>query len=92
MRAGEAVSFDVVIPLAHDPRSEWQDLALCAETDPDSFFPEHGGGTSNVAKRVCMSCEVRSECLEYALLNDIRFGVWGALNVNERERLQGRAV
>ena len=50
----------------------WQERALCAQTDPEAFFPEKGGSTRE-AKRVCMSCEVRSECLEYALAHDERF-------------------
>ena len=44
----------------------WQERALCAQTDPEAFFPEKGGSTRE-AKRVCLSCEVRQECLEYAL-------------------------
>ena len=44
----------------------WQERALCAQTDPEAFFPEKGGSTRE-AKRVCLSCEVRGECLEYAL-------------------------
>ncbi|MSX47926.1 MAG: WhiB family transcriptional regulator, partial [Actinobacteria bacterium] len=42
----------------------WQERSLCAQTDPEAFFPEKGGSTRE-AKRVCMSCDVRSECLEY---------------------------
>ena len=40
----------------------WQERALCAQTDPEAFFPEKGGSTRE-AKKVCLSCEVRSECL-----------------------------
>ena len=43
----------------------WQERALCAQTDPEAFFPEKGGSTRE-AKKVCLSCEVRGECLEYA--------------------------
>ena len=57
---------------------EWQERALCAQTDPEAFFPEKGGSTRE-AKRVCMSCEVRVQCLDYALENDERFGIWGGL-------------
>ena len=65
----------------------WQELALCAQTDPEAFFPEKGGSTRE-AKRVCQSCEVRQECLEYALGNDERFGIWGGLSERERRRLK----
>ncbi len=68
----------------------WQDEALCAQTDPEAFFPEKGGSTRE-AKRVCQECTVRTECLEYALGNDERFGIWGGLSERERRKLR-RAV
>jgi WhiB family redox-sensing transcriptional regulator len=68
----------------------WQDQALCAQTDPESFFPEKGGSTRE-AKRICVGCEVKQECLEYALLQDERFGIWGGLSERERRRLKRNA-
>jgi WhiB family transcriptional regulator, redox-sensing transcriptional regulator len=68
----------------------WQDRALCAQTDPEAFFPEKGGSTRE-AKKVCRGCEVRAECLEYALENDERFGIWGGLSERERRRLKREA-
>ena len=69
----------------------WQERALCAQTDPEAFFPEKGGSTRE-AKRVCLSCDVRAECLSYALANDERFGIWGGLSERERRKLKKRAV
>lgn len=69
----------------------WQDRALCAQTDPEAFFPEKGGSTRE-AKKVCRGCEVRAECLEYALEHDERFGIWGGLSERERRRLKREAV
>lgn len=69
---------------------DWQENALCAQTDPEAFFPEKGGSTRE-AKRICSGCEVRAECLEYALAHDERFGIWGGLSERERRRLR-RAV
>jgi WhiB family redox-sensing transcriptional regulator len=66
---------------------QWQDRALCAETDPEAFFPEKGGSTRD-AKRICAGCEVKQECLDYALANDERFGIWGGLSERERRRLK----
>ena len=63
------------------------DSALCAQTDPELFFPEKSGSTRQ-AKQVCRSCEVRAECLEYALTAGEEFGVWGGLSAQERRRLQ----
>lgn len=69
----------------------WMDLGRCAETFPDAFFPEKGGSTRE-AKRVCRSCEVRAECLEYALDTDQRFGIWGGMSERERRRLKRQAA
>lgn len=69
---------------------EWQTDALCAQTDPEAFFPEKGGSTRD-AKKICVTCEVRNQCLEYALRNDERFGIWGGLSERERRKLRKRA-
>lgn len=66
---------------------DWMDDALCAQTDPEAFFPEKGGSTREV-KRVCSACEVRQECLDYALANDERHGIWGGKSERERRKLK----
>jgi len=66
---------------------DWKQWGLCAQTDPEAFFPEKGGSTRE-AKRVCFACEVRQECLEYAVAHDERFGIWGGLSERERRRLR----
>ena len=70
---------------------DWQERALCAQTDPEAFFPEKGGSTRE-AKRVCLSCDVRVECLDYALENDERFGIWGGLSERERRKFKKDVV
>src|SRR3712207_846147 len=74
-----------------DEAQSWQERALCAETDPEAFFPEKGGSTRE-AKKICTGCEVKADCLEYALANDERFGIWGGLSERERRRLRRRAI
>ena len=74
-----------------DEEEGWQDRALCAQTDPEAFFPEKGGSTRE-AKKICTGCEVKAECLEYALANDERFGIWGGLSERERRRIKREAV
>ena len=84
-----------VLPLFGTPDDDvvlsWQERALCAQTDPEAFFPEMGGSTRE-AKKVCLGCEVLGECLEYALANDERFGIWGGLSERERRKLKKRVV
>lgn len=76
---------------SNDDSESWRERALCAQTDPDSFFPEKGS-SSTAAKRVCHSCAVRSECLDHALLHDERFGVWGGMSAYERLQRGGRTA
>lgn len=66
---------------------DWTELALCAQTDPELFFPEKGGAI-RAAKRICAGCPVRAECLADALAHDERFGVWGGLSERERRALR----
>ncbi len=88
-----AATSDEIARAAGDdhPELSWQERGLCAQTDPEAFFPEKGGSTRE-AKKVCVSCDVRAECLEYALENDERFGIWGGLSERERRRLKKLAV
>lgn len=65
---------------------EWVDQALCAQTDPEAFFPEKGEST-RPAKAVCMRCDVRAACLDFALENVERFGIWGGASERERRRM-----
>jgi WhiB family redox-sensing transcriptional regulator len=69
----------------------WQAQALCAQTDPEAFFPEKGGSVRE-AKRTCLSCDVRAECLDFALMNDERFGIWGGLSERERRQVRRAAI
>lgn len=69
---------------------EWQEGALCAQTDPEAFFPDPGGNTKEI-KKICSKCDAKEDCLEYALENDERWGIWGGLTERERRRLKRRA-
>jgi WhiB family redox-sensing transcriptional regulator len=65
----------------------WQEQANCLGVDPDLFFPERGASTRE-AKSVCRGCEVRIDCLEYALAHGEKFGIWGGLSERERRRVR----
>ena len=70
-----------------EPERRWQERANCLGVDPDLFFPERGASTRE-AKGVCRGCEVRVECLEYALQHGEKFGIWGGLSERERRRVR----
>jgi len=65
---------------------EWVDEAICAQVDPEIFFPEKGGSTRE-AKSICSRCNVREQCLQYALDHDERFGIWGGMSERARNRM-----
>jgi WhiB family redox-sensing transcriptional regulator len=65
----------------------WQDYSNCLGVDPEMFFPERGASTRE-AKEVCRGCVVKEPCLEYALSNGEKFGIWGGLSERERRRIR----
>lgn len=68
------------------PFLEGDAVPLCAEVDPEVFFPEVGGDTGAVAKRICRRCEVREACAQYAIDERIEVGIWGGTGKRERRR------
>lgn len=75
--------------LQQKPEPIWQRQANCMGVDPDLFFPERGASTRE-AKEVCRGCVVQEDCLEYALANGEKFGIWGGLSERERRRIRRR--
>ncbi|HEU5026627.1 MAG TPA: WhiB family transcriptional regulator [Spirillospora sp.] len=71
------------------PLPRFRNPALCAETDPDRWFPEKGGATRDV-KQVCRRCEARDECLAWALAKPEHWGVWGGKSEQERQRMRAQ--
>ena len=67
--------------------TSWQEFANCLGVDPDLFFPERGASTRE-AKEVCRGCVVRPDCLEFALANGEKFGIWGGMSERERRRIR----
>lgn len=66
-------------------RKDWPKHARCRDGDPDAMFVV--GKEQNVAKRTCMGCIVRFDCLADALDDHIEFGVWGGMTERERRAL-----
>lgn len=65
----------------------WQDFANCSGTDQDLFFPERGASTRK-AKAICGACTVKAECLEFAITQGERFGIWGGMSERERRKIR----
>jgi len=76
----------------------WQQLAACNRESPAAFYPPIGAekkherlARERVAKSICAGCSVRSLCLDQAVANDERYGIWGGLTADERRSL-GRSA
>jgi WhiB family redox-sensing transcriptional regulator len=80
------VAFDA--PL--DGRPTWYARAACLGLPLGLFFADDGERTTH-AQEVCRRCPVQRECLDYALTNGIRHGVWGGLSAGERRGLRSRS-
>lgn len=62
----------------------WRDQAVCAQTDPEAFFPEKGA-SNDAAMSVCRLCPVRIDCLSYAIGTDAaEHGIWGGTTARHR--------
>jgi WhiB family redox-sensing transcriptional regulator len=68
-------------------RRDWVIFGNCTGVDPELFYPGRGASTKE-AKQVCQGCAVRKECLEFALANGEKFGIWGGLSERERRRIR----
>ena len=77
-----------------ETEARWQDKAACKGMDPTIFFgPEHAETVKekrdreDEAKAVCHTCQVKHDCLEYALDAKEAYGIWGGLTELERKAL-----
>jgi WhiB family redox-sensing transcriptional regulator len=75
--------------LTSGPGLDWRELGMCRQVDPEIFFPERGGSDTE-AKRICAACQVRPDCLKFALDTGEQHGIWGGLS--EKERRETRLV
>ena len=74
---------------------DWRDKSACLTVDPELFFPVGNTGPAIMqiaeAKKVCQRCDVRAECLAWALEAGQDHGVWGGLSEDERRAMKRRA-
>ena len=76
-------------PETLDPTTVWMRDGNCRAYPPAVFFPSDGAGVE-VARRICETCPVQAQCLEYALEQRVEHGVWGGCSERERRRIAKR--
>lgn len=71
----------------------WTRDAACQEVVGDFMFPDSSDASgSRKAKQLCDTCPVRQQCLDYAVQNNIRFGIWGGKSTLERDAIRRRST
>jgi WhiB family transcriptional regulator, redox-sensing transcriptional regulator len=77
---------------ATPPRFDWRLAAACRDLDPDLFFPIGTAGPAVTqiaeAKEICLTCPVRTSCLDWALRHYQDYGIWGGTTERERQALR----
>lgn len=68
---------------------QWMADGACRNYPAAAFFPSDGVGVDS-ARKICATCSVQEQCLEYALENRIDHGVWGGSSERERRRILKR--
>ena len=66
--------------------------AACHGSDVDAWFPDMVGGfrpENWAAMRICKTCPVMDECLEWALHHE-RWGIWGGTSASERRDIRAK--
>lgn len=75
-------------------RRDWRSAAECTTEEPELFFPTGTSGPARLqieeAKQVCRRCEVREQCLSWALETGQDWGVWGGMSEDERRAFKRR--
>jgi len=81
------VDIDIFIPFDPD-KNGWKGKARCKGLPPTMFFPERGQMVPPSVRKMCAACEVREECLEFAVLSNEQYGIWAGTSIKQRRRLR----
>lgn len=75
--------------MKHDGTLRWRQRAACRGADSDIFYPHEDAvvAIASIIAEYCDRCEVRTECLEYAIERDERYGIWGGMTPKQRRAL-----
>jgi WhiB family transcriptional regulator, redox-sensing transcriptional regulator len=79
------------MPQAVAMGTDWRRRAACTGMDLEAFFPKRGAATSlklRAARQACQTCPVRTDCLDWALGQEVMAGIWGGTTERERRRLR----
>jgi hypothetical protein len=72
---------DYMVPMSEGKPTRILGLTSRFHQDLSKAFEEE-------AKHICLSCNVRSECLEWALDTNQLWGIWGGIDAADRKRIK----
>lgn len=75
------------IPDSKSSSEAWMLEGICRNIDPDLWFPDAGGST-RAPISMCQRCPVKQRCLDYAMDNEIEYGVWGGTSNKQRKAMR----
>ena len=71
--------------------TDWREAGACLAADPDLFFPVAAGTADGPettrALRICDDCQVKRQCLDFAMRHGEANGIWGGTTPEERTRV-----
>ena len=77
---------------------EWAERGACRGANTERFYAvdttvqRDNPNKYGSARRLCLACDVREECLEFALVHNEKYGMWGGLLPFERRRLRRKGT
>lgn len=74
---------DYYLPALNFEHGDWVERAACRGLPTAMFHPVRGEDP-RPAKATCKRCPVAEDCLDFALRNNIRCGIWGGLTEKDR--------
>jgi len=83
-----AVIGRIQAPATVTREDDWRDSAACLDTSPEMYFPEPDWKPTIMARQVCAGCPVAAQCLEFALVNEIKSGIFGGTTPYERSKMK----
>ena len=66
---------------------EWKPLGACRTENPDIFYSDKPEDIM-LAKKICATCIVQTNCLRYALDLGEEHGIWGGMESRELRTLK----
>lgn len=80
----EVTVIDLPTLISPDADASWREHAACRNKNVEEFF----NSSWQAAVKICGVCVVRSQCLDFAMRNEITNGIWGGKTPQARKAMK----